>query len=166
MPYGCKRCAGEKRSLTPNLNRCIGGRHTQHSRWTPEEYLRVTVDYTAAATRAFAAMMKRERAMTPAQDDVFRFVYCSGDASELVYNRSLWIMGPTRRAKVRTTLHGCSSLQRVFWSLFFSFPVFLMMLSLLLIPFLMWHRPVFGLFFLPSFPMFRIVIVSRTPFSY
>ncbi|KAG6090470.1 hypothetical protein E4U15_005062 [Claviceps sp. LM218 group G6] len=78
---------------------CIGGRHTQHSRWTPEEYLRVTVDYTAAATRAFAAMMKQERATTLAQDDVFRFVYCSGDASELVYNRSLWIMGPTRRAK-------------------------------------------------------------------
>ncbi|KAG5973055.1 hypothetical protein E4U55_000665 [Claviceps digitariae] len=87
---------------------CIGGRHTQHSRWTPEEYLQVTVDYTVAATRAFAAMMKQERAAAattaaaeqPAlQDEVFRFVLCSGDASELVYNRSLWIMGPTRRAK-------------------------------------------------------------------
>ncbi|KAG5991937.1 hypothetical protein E4U54_003787, partial [Claviceps lovelessii] len=81
---------------------CIGGRHTQTSRWTPEEYLRVTVDFTVAATRAFVAMMRRERAAArapAAKDDVFRFVFCSGDSSEVVYNRSLWIMGPTRRAK-------------------------------------------------------------------
>ncbi|GAB0137934.1 hypothetical protein EsDP_00006185 [Epichloe bromicola] len=76
---------------------CIGGRHTQHSRWaTPEEYLAVTVDYTVAAARAFARMMGTT---TRSHDDRFRFVFCSGDASELVYNRSLWIMGPTRRAK-------------------------------------------------------------------
>ncbi|KAG6006377.1 hypothetical protein E4U21_007108 [Claviceps maximensis] len=80
---------------------CIGGRHTQTSLWTAEEYLRVTVDFTVAATRAFAAMMKQERAAAAAagSQDVFRFVFCSGHASEMVYNRSLWIMGPTRRAK-------------------------------------------------------------------
>ncbi|KAG5986392.1 hypothetical protein E4U43_005526 [Claviceps pusilla] len=47
-------------------------------------------------------MMRRERAAPrapAAKDDVFRFVFCSGDSSEVVYNRSLWIMGPTRRAK-------------------------------------------------------------------
>ncbi|KAK2612389.1 hypothetical protein QQS21_001653 [Conoideocrella luteorostrata] len=77
---------------------CIGGRHTQNTRWaTPEEYLQVTVDYTVAATRCFVRMMSLTGCQ--AGDAAFRFVYCSGDSSELVYNRSLWIMGPTRRAK-------------------------------------------------------------------
>ncbi|QUC20486.1 uncharacterized protein UV8b_04727 [Ustilaginoidea virens] len=76
---------------------CIGGRHTQTSRWpTPEEYLRVTVDYTVAAAAAFTRMMGLAG---PPSAAPFRFVYCSGDAAELVYNRSLCIMGPTRRAK-------------------------------------------------------------------
>ncbi|GAO15121.1 hypothetical protein UVI_02029790 [Ustilaginoidea virens] len=95
----------EEAPRTPSRNkgepltadRCIGGRHTQTSRWpTPEEYLRVTVDYTVAAAAAFTRMMGLAG---PPSAAPFRFVYCSGDAAELVYNRSLCIMGPTRRAK-------------------------------------------------------------------
>ncbi|KAF1818826.1 uncharacterized protein K489DRAFT_413288 [Dissoconium aciculare CBS 342.82] len=84
---------------------CIGGRHTQTSRWpTMEEYLRVTVDYTVAAARAFAqnfaaAQQARRREGTEVEGSKFRFVFCSGHASELTYCKNLWIMGPTRRAK-------------------------------------------------------------------
>jgi hypothetical protein len=86
------------------LGRCIGGRHTQTSRWpTLEEYLQVTVDYTVAAARAFASISVAQARHEPGRN--FRFVFCSGHASELTYCKNLWIMGPTRRAKVILTIH-------------------------------------------------------------
>jgi hypothetical protein len=58
----------------------------------------VTVDYTVAAARAFASISAAQARHAPGR--TFRFVFCSGHASELAYCKNLWIMGPTRRAKV------------------------------------------------------------------
>lgn len=82
------------------FSRCIGGRHTQTSRFpTREEYLKVTIDYTLAAARAFADMMAS--AVDSETGDKFRFVFCSGDSSEIDQKKTLFIMGPTRKAKVQ-----------------------------------------------------------------
>lgn len=57
----------------------------------------MSVDYPTAAARAFATMASRcdNRLVNK-----FRFVFCSGHASEMAHHKDLWIMGPTRRAKV------------------------------------------------------------------
>jgi nucleoside-diphosphate-sugar epimerase len=76
---------------------CIGGRHTQTSRWpTHAEYVKVSVDYALAAAKAFT------KSLAPQLDqgERFRFVLCSGHATELDQNKKLWIMGPTRKVKV------------------------------------------------------------------
>ncbi|EOD43150.1 putative nucleoside-diphosphate-sugar protein [Neofusicoccum parvum UCRNP2] len=71
---------------------CIGGRHTQRSRWaTDEEYVRVSVAFTTKAAEAFRTALAAEQ--------TFRFVFCSGHATELDESRSLWVMGRTRKVK-------------------------------------------------------------------
>lgn len=77
------------------LDRCIGGRHTQTSRWpTYEEYVRDSVDLPLAAANAFITSVAPTLSEKP-----FRFVFCSGDSTELDQSKSLWIMSPTRKAK-------------------------------------------------------------------
>jgi hypothetical protein len=84
--------------------RCIGGRHTQTSHWpTLEEYHTVTIDYPLAAARAFASHLAPSLPsdLPSNQPEKFRFVFCSGHATELDQTKSLWVMGPTRKAKGR-----------------------------------------------------------------
>ncbi|KAI9727866.1 MAG: hypothetical protein M1834_007912 [Cirrosporium novae-zelandiae] len=79
---------------------CIGGRHTQISRWkTQEEYAQVSVEYTLAAATAFAESLAPHLDGKP-----FRFIFCSGHATELDQNKSLWVMGPTRKVKGKAEL--------------------------------------------------------------
>jgi hypothetical protein len=76
--------------------RCIGGRHTQTSRWpTHEEYVRDSVDITLAAAKAII-----KDVVPKLQEKPFRFVFCSGDSTELDPNRHLWILETTRKVKV------------------------------------------------------------------
>jgi len=63
-----------------------------------EEYLQVTIDYPLAAARAFADGIASK--LNSKNGERFRFVFCSGHASELDQDKSLWLMGPTRKAKV------------------------------------------------------------------
>lgn len=69
---------------------CVGGRHTQRSRWpTDDEYVRVSVEYSRACAEALAGV-----ASAP-----LRFVFCSGHATELDQGKSLWVMERTRKVK-------------------------------------------------------------------
>ncbi|KAF2098080.1 hypothetical protein NA57DRAFT_76876 [Rhizodiscina lignyota] len=74
---------------------CIGGRHTQTSRWpTYEDYVHDSVELPLAAARVFATSVAPSLAQKP-----FRFIFCSGDSTELDPSKSLWIMGTTRKVK-------------------------------------------------------------------
>ncbi len=60
----------------------------------PREYVRDSVDLPLAAAKAFATSVAPNLAQKP-----FRFIFCSGDSTELDPSKSLWIMGPTRKVK-------------------------------------------------------------------
>jgi nucleoside-diphosphate-sugar epimerase len=73
---------------------CIGGRHTQTSRWKDDaEYVKCSVEFTVRAAESFRKLAKKEGKM-------FRFVFCSGHATELDQEKNLWVMGRTRKVKV------------------------------------------------------------------
>lgn len=81
--------------------RCIGGRHTQTSRWpTHEDYVRDSVEITVAAANAIV-----KDVVPTLQEKPFRFVFCSGDSTELDPDKSLWILEMTRKVKV--SVHRC-----------------------------------------------------------
>ena len=80
------------------MPRCIGGRHTQTSRWpTHEDYFRDSVEITLAAAKAII-----NDVVPTLQEKPFRFVFCSGDSTELDPDKSLWILEMTRKVKVST----------------------------------------------------------------
>lgn len=59
----------------------------------------MSIDYPLAAAHAFANGIASK--LSHANEEKFRFVFCSGHATELDQSKNLWVMGPTRKAKGR-----------------------------------------------------------------